>query len=93
MAATTNSNKRTERKSAAHFLVEGVNLGDGKPVRCWLRVSPKGVEVRRYRSPRAAWLPLARAVGVLARAAQVRAAEERLGAAPRDPSPDAPSRS
>jgi len=63
--------RRGERKSKAHFLVERVNLGDGDPVRCWVRVTAKGIEVRRYRAKRGWYVPLADAAGVLARRAQV----------------------
>lgn len=63
----------TRSKNGAHFLVEGVNLGDGKPVRAWLRIMKRGVEVRRYRSHRAWIVSLAEAAGLIARAAQARA--------------------
>jgi hypothetical protein len=62
------------RKYGARFFVDGVNLGDGKRIACWLRIARGMVEVRRVRARRAWRLPLADAAGVIARAAQVREA-------------------
>ncbi len=62
-----------DRKYGAAFLVEGVNLGDGDRARCWIRIKGSKVEVRRYHARRVWRLDLAEAVGLIARAAQLRA--------------------
>jgi hypothetical protein len=57
----------------AHFLVEGVNLGDGESSRVWVHIDKGIVTVRPFRSRRSWTLPLDEAAGMVARAAQVRA--------------------
>jgi hypothetical protein len=59
-------------KRGRRFLVEGVNLGDGQPVRCWAYFSANGVVVRRYGCKEHLFIvTLAEAAGIIARRAQV----------------------
>ena len=55
---------------ARTILVEGVDLGDGRKIKAWVRVSPSFVSVWRYRAHRRWSLPLAVAAGLIARRAQ-----------------------
>lgn len=82
---TTSTRARGPRKTRAHFIAEGVNLGDGEPVRCWVRMGADAVEVRRYGAHRAWLVSLSEAAGLIARAAAKRAAEAALGTGPREP--------
>jgi hypothetical protein len=56
-----------------------VDLGDGKPRECWVMVDRQGFAVRAVRGRSTWWLPLGQAAEVVARRAQVRAAEMRMG--------------
>jgi hypothetical protein len=73
------SSKRTRRPggNARHFRV-WADMGAGR-VAVSVRFSTAGVEMRKWHSRRVWFLNLGEAVGILARAAQVREAQRRLG--------------
>ena len=69
------------RKStnARHFVISGVDVGDGKRRVIRLTIDKEGIEVRVSHSRRLRWfLPLGESAGLLARRAQVREAERRM---------------
>jgi len=70
------------RWNRRHFVISGVDIGDGKRRRVRLTSDREGIEVRVSHSRRLRWfLPLGESAGLLARRAQVREAEKRLGLA------------
>jgi len=67
------------RTNARHFVIAGVDIGDGKRRVVRLRIDREGIEVRISHSWKLRWwLPLGESVGLLARRAQVREAEKRI---------------
>jgi hypothetical protein len=78
---------KKRRKPAKRFLVDGVDLGDGEPQRCWFVIDGdgSGVTVYGYRRRRRWWLPLRDAASVIAVKAQVRLAQSYLGKSPPPP--------
>jgi len=65
--------------NARHFVVSGVDIGDGQRRVIWLTIDAEGIEVRVSHSRKLRWfLPLGESVGLLARRAQVREAERRM---------------
>jgi len=67
------------RTNARHFVISGVDIGDGKRRLIRLTIDKEGIEVRVSHSRKLRWfLPLRESVGLLARRAQVREAERRM---------------
>ena len=65
--------------NARHFVISGVDIGDGKRRVIRLTIDAEGIEVRVSHSRKLRWfLPLGESVGLLARRAQVREAERRM---------------
>lgn len=67
------------RRNARHFVLGGVDVGDGRRRKVRLTIDHEGVEVRIFHSWKLRWfVPLADAAGMLARRGQVREAERTL---------------
>lgn len=67
------------RRNARHFILGGVDVGDGRRRKVRLTIDREGVEVRIFHSRKLRWfVPPADAAGLLARRGQVREAERVL---------------
>jgi len=56
------------------FLLDRVDLGDGKSVRAWVVIDRDGAMVYKFGSPKKWWVPIVEVAGLIARRGQVRAA-------------------
>lgn len=71
--------KRRKKASERHFIVNGVNLGDGKTVKVKLSIGPNGALVRQYHSRTKWYLSMVEVAESIARRSQVLVSYRKMG--------------